>query len=321
VAAALPLTVSQLGITPYGWCRHDGGSQEAVDQGSGMQDVTYTGRDGCGLYAVAVGDGPPLVLLHGGGPDHRSLLPLAYRLADRHRVVLPDVRGYGRSGCAGPARHTWARYVDDVTALCDHLGADAVVLGGTGLGATVCLRAALAHPERIRAQVLISVEDIEDDETKRAEIAYLEKFAERVRTEGVEAAWTTILADLAPIIGSLVRDAIPRCGPDSVATAAAIGRDRSFRTVEELASITAPTLIFPGFDQRHPTALAERLAELLPNGRLARSAVGTHRDPHRDRSDAVRTAEELASAVAPAIRTFLAGLDVDRSPAHRASDR
>lgn len=285
--------------------------QAAVDRGSGMRDVTYTGRDGCALYAVAVGVGPPVVLLHGGGPDHRSLVPLAHRLADRYRVVLPDVRGYGRSVCTDPARHTWDSYVDDVTALCDHLGADAVVLGGTGLGATVSLRAALAHPERVRAQVLISVEEIRDDEAERPEIAFMEEFARRVRTDGTEAAWATILAELTPIIGSLVRDAIPRCDPESVAAAAAIGRDRSFRTVEELTPITAPTLIFPGIDQRRPTTLAERLAELLPNGRLARTAFTTQ----------PRTAEELASAVTPAIRTFLASLDVDRPPAHRADDR
>ncbi|MBO0847959.1 MAG: alpha/beta hydrolase [Pseudonocardia sp.] len=267
-----------------------------------MRDVTYTGRDGCALYAASVGHGPPVVLLHGGGPDHRSLLPLAHRLADSYHVVLPDVRGYGRSVCADPARHTWAGYVDDVAALCDHLGVDTVVLGGTGLGATVSLRAALAHPERVRAQVLISVEDIERDEAKRAEIEVMEAFARRVRTDGVEEAWATILVELAPIIGSMVRDAIPRCDPESVAAAAAIGRDRSFRTVEELAPIMAPTLIFPGVDQRHPTRLAERLAELLPNGQLARTAFGTQ----------LRTAEELASAVAPTIRTFLVGLGADR---------
>jgi pimeloyl-ACP methyl ester carboxylesterase len=237
-----------------------------------------------------------LVLLHGGGPDHRSLVPLADRLADRHTIVLPDVRGYGRSVCADPARHTWAQYADDVTALLDHLGAADVVLGGTGLGTTVTLRAAVACPHRVSGAVLISVEDIEDDEGKKAETAMMDAFAAHVRTEGIEAAWQPFLPMLQPLIGNLVRDAIPRCDPASIAAAAAIGHDRAFTSVHELAAITAPALIIPGDDERHPAPLAESLARTLPRGHLA---------PVRLTAD-LRTARDLAAAVAPCIREFLA---------------
>ncbi|MCA1620506.1 MAG: hypothetical protein LC795_14595 [Acidobacteria bacterium] len=99
----------------------------------------------------------------------------------------------------------------------------------------------------------------------------------------------------------MVRDAIPRSDPASIAAAAAIGRDRSFQTVEELAAITAPTLIIPGIDARHPAALAEELARILPEGRLAPAALSA--DP--------RTAEDFALALAPAIQDFLA--DVARA--------
>ncbi|MBT2231124.1 alpha/beta fold hydrolase [Nonomuraea sp. NEAU-A123] len=140
-----------------------------------MSEFTYKGGDGCSLYAITVGaGGPPLVLLHGGGPDHHSLLPLARHLADLHTVILPDVRGYGRSVCIDPGRHTWTQYTSDVIALLDHLGTRDAALGGTGLGATVTLRTALAHPDRVRAAILISVENIEDDQDKQAEIAFLD---------------------------------------------------------------------------------------------------------------------------------------------------
>ncbi|MFE6615947.1 alpha/beta fold hydrolase [Amycolatopsis sp. NPDC057786] len=259
-------------------------------------EITYHGGDDCPLYAVSRGSGPPLVLLHGGGPDHYSLVPLAERLADRHTVILPDVRGYGRSVCTDPARHTWTQYSDDVAALLDHLGEERAVVGGTGLGATITQRTCLEHPGRVRAAILISVEDIEDDEAKQAEIAFMDAFAERVRTDGIEAAWAPVLPDLAPVIGALVRDAIPRSDPASIAAAAAIGHDRSFRSVGELAAITTPSLIFPGMDQRHPTALAENVARVMPNGRLAPVSL----------SETLRTAEDLADAFAPAIRRFLA---------------
>ncbi|MEV0760940.1 alpha/beta hydrolase [Nocardia sp. NPDC050435] len=93
---------------------------------------TYSGDDGCELSATALGStGPLVVLLHGGGPDHRSLLPLAHGLADDYRVALPDIRGYGRSVCRDPARHTWTQYTRDVLALLAHLGAERAFLADT----------------------------------------------------------------------------------------------------------------------------------------------------------------------------------------------
>lgn len=260
-----------------------------------MAQISYRGGDGCALHATTLGDGPPLVLLHAGGPDHRSMLPLAELLADRCLVVLPDLRGYGRSVCRDPERFTWDRYTEDVVGLLDHLGLADAVLAGAGLGSTITLRTAAAYPARVRAAVLIGVEDIEDDEAKEAEIRFLDAFAERVAADGIEAGWAPILAALPPVVGDMVRDAIPRSDPASIVAAAAIGHDRSFRGVAELATITAPTLVFPGTDPRHPTALAEEAAATLPHGLLATARIDGD----------LRTAEDLARATAPAIRAFL----------------
>jgi 3-oxoadipate enol-lactonase len=268
-----------------------------------MSTFAYRGEDGTRLYATAVGDsvapetggGPVLVLLHGGGPDHQSLLPLAERLSDLCTVVLPDVRGYGASICTDPSRHTWVQYARDVPALLDHLRVRHAIVGGAGLGATIALRAALAYPERVLGLVLMSVEDIEDEEQKQAETAFMDAFAARARTEGIEAAWAPILGDLAPVVGAMVRDAIPRSDPASIAAAAAIGHDRAFHDVDELTQIAVPTLIFRGMDWRHPPALAEHLARILPRGRLAPVALSAE----------VRTAQDFARACAPAIRDFI----------------
>lgn len=262
-----------------------------------MWRISYQGTDGCPLHATQVGSGgPPLVLLHGGGPDHHSLLPLAELLADRHTVILPDVRGYGRSVCADPTRHTWAQYAADVIALLDHLALPTAALGGTGLGSTITLRTALDRPDRVNAAVVVSVENIEETEhDKEAETAFLDAFAARVRDEGIEAAWAPILPALAPVIGAMVRDAIPRSDPASIAAAAAIGRDIAFSAVEDLAAIPVPTLVIPGTDVRHPTELAERVVQVMPNAVLATVSI----------SASLRTADDLAAAIAPAIREFL----------------
>ena len=274
------------------------------DNKTALTEFIYRGSDGCPLYATTISpeerpaaadEHPVLALLHGGGPDHHSLVPLARLLAYNATVLLPDIRGYGRSVCTDPARHTWAQYADDVIALLDHVGVRRAIVGGAGLGGTITLRAALARPERVRAAIVIGVEDIEDDEKKEAEIIFLDAFADRVRAHGIEAAWEPILKDLAPIIGTMVRDAIPRSDPASIAAAAAIGRDRSFRTVDELRAVAAPTLIIPGMDARHPAAIAEELARVLPEGRLAPVTISAE----------LLTADDFARAFAPAIRDFL----------------
>ncbi|MEV1025156.1 alpha/beta hydrolase [Streptomyces sp. NPDC050264] len=260
-----------------------------------MTEISYRAADDCVLYATTMGEGRPLVLMHAGGPDHRSMLPLAERLADRCLVVLPDLRGYGRSVCTDPARYSWSQYTDDTVRLLDRLGLSGAVLAGAGLGSTITLRTAAAHPERVRAAVLIGVEDIEDDEAKEAEIRFLDAFAARVAADGIEAGWEPVLADFPPVVGAMVRDAIPRSTPASIVAAAAIGHDRSFRNVDELSTITTPTLVFPGTDPRHPTALATRVVDTLPNGQLATTAI----------DGALQTAEDLARAIAPALRVFL----------------
>ncbi len=267
-----------------------------------ITEFTYSYGDNWPLYAKSLElngehnrSAPLLILLHGGGPDHNSLIPLAKQLAFLHTVILPDIRGYGLSVCTDPAFHTWAQYANDVSNLMDTIDASAAIVGGAGLGSTISLRTALAYPGRVKALVLISVEDIEDDNAKKAEIAFMEDFANRVRNFGIEKAWEPILKDLSPIIESMVRDAIPRSNPGSIAAAAAIGYDRSFRNVKELSSISVPTLIIPGMDWRHPITLAQELAKILPKGYLASVTL----------SEKLKTEEDFANCFAPIIQNFL----------------
>jgi 3-oxoadipate enol-lactonase len=261
-----------------------------------MKEICFRGSDGCELFASVLGDAVPLVLLHGGGPDRRMFFPLASELASSATVILPDIRGYGQSRCPDPSRHTWNQYAGDVFALLDHLGLERAWLGGAGLGSTIAMKAAVADPRRICGLVLISVEDIEDDAGKAQEAEFLRQFAAKAREEGLTAAWESILPTLLPVIGNMVREAIPRLDRESFLAAMAIGEDRAFRSHDELSALKMPALILAGNDWHHPQEIAARCAKAMGNATLVPDAITAE----------LRDAVDFGQAIVPYLRPFLA---------------
>lgn len=270
--------------------------------------VIHVGRDGWAMRGEVIGSGELVVMLHGGGPDHRSMRPLADRLAHRYRVALPDIRGYGASICRDPALHRWEQYVDDTIATVAALNETSAHLVGAGLGGTIALRTCLRDPRMVRSAVIISAEAIEDDDGKAADTQLMDHFADRVRSTGLHSAWDLFLPHLQPLIANLVREALPRADAESAAAAAAIGHDRAFTSLDELALIITPTLVIAGADSRHPTDLAQALADTLAHGRLAEVAMPEH----------LADAEQMAEAFAPAIADSLSAVEPTRND-HRSS--
>lgn len=264
------------------------------------QYFNFVARDGCELNAAIFKptnniSKSTMVLLHGGGPDHQSLLPLAERICQDRTVILPDVRGYGKSVCYNSASYTWANYASDIIDLLDFLQIPDAVIGGAGIGTTISLKTAITYPKRVSGLILISIEEIEDDERKAEEVVFFEKYMDQIRENGLSAAWESILNNLSPVIGAMVRDGIPRSDTKSILAAASIVYDRAFHSIAELQDISAPMLIIPGNDERHPSVLAIQLAQLLKQ--VVLSDVGL--------SDEIKTIEDFTNAFAPVINDFL----------------
>lgn len=109
-------------------------------------------------YAVS-GDGPALVLVHGLGGTVENWRALAPALAERHRVLVPDLPGHGHSEALPEAGHLDS-LVDAVFALADAEGAERAVWIGHSLGGTVSLRAAVRRPDAVRGVVLAAAAGI-----------------------------------------------------------------------------------------------------------------------------------------------------------------
>ena len=106
-----------------------------------------TSADGTTIGYRQVGDGPGVVLVHGGGQSSRNLMTLAAILGERFTVYVPDRRGRGMSG-SYREDHGLRTEVEDLTAIVRHTGARNVF--GLSVGALIAIEAARTLPEITR---------------------------------------------------------------------------------------------------------------------------------------------------------------------------
>ena len=111
------------------------------------------------LFVRIGGDGPPLLLLHGYPQTHACWHRIAPALAASHRVVIPDVRGYGASVAGTPAGAAMDKRTSaaDQLALMAALGHDRFALVGHDRGGRIAYRLALDHPEAVDRLVVLDI--------------------------------------------------------------------------------------------------------------------------------------------------------------------
>ncbi len=106
-------------------------------------------------------DAPPLLLVHGFPQSHVMWQRVARHLAPHYRLVLPDLRGYGRSdkpqGAADHANYSKRAMAADLVALMRSLGFDRFLVAGHDRGGRVAHRLALDHPEAVARLCVIDI--------------------------------------------------------------------------------------------------------------------------------------------------------------------
>lgn len=110
------------------------------------------------IYYEILGEGAPLVMLHGNGESHRIFVKYVRLMARRCQVILMDSRGHGRSKLKAGAEteFTIEDMAGDVRQLLDHLGLDRAALLGFSDGANIALEFAAQYPERATAVAAVS---------------------------------------------------------------------------------------------------------------------------------------------------------------------
>jgi len=112
-------------------------------------------RDGVELAYVEQGAGEPaIVMLHGMACVHEHMAPLMDAFTATHRCVAFDMRGHGASGVTHDA-YSMEPFTSDLAYVIDELGLERPILVGHSFGGSVSLAFAAAHPDKVRALVML----------------------------------------------------------------------------------------------------------------------------------------------------------------------
>jgi pimeloyl-ACP methyl ester carboxylesterase len=221
--------------------------------------------NGFRMYYEARGSGEPLLLLHGGmgvGDDWRYVFPSD---PEGYRVIVPDLRGHGRS--TNPSEEfTFRACASDVVALLDHLGVVRTRAIGLSLGAKTLLHVATANPSRLEAMVLVSATP-HFPQALRAAAARFTREAFELLPEAEREALRARHTHGDEQIRRLY---------DMTRSFATSHDDMAF-TAPQLGTVTARTLIVHGDrDQLYPVELAIELFRGIPGAALWIVPNGAH---------------------------------------------
>ena len=113
-------------------------------------------RGGVKIHYEVHGSGPTLLLTHGYSSTSAMWNGQIQALSKHHKLVLWDMRGHGQSDYPDdPPSYSEALTVADMAALLDEVGAVSAIIGGLSLGGYMSLAFYRAHPERVRALLIV----------------------------------------------------------------------------------------------------------------------------------------------------------------------
>lgn len=105
------------------------------------------------LYFTEHGSGPALLLIHGVMITGEMFEPIIENLAKKYRVIVPDLRGHGRSRGL-PEPYTTTQLASDLARLLDHLGVESTMVLGYSQGGAIAQQFVLDYPKRCNRLIL-----------------------------------------------------------------------------------------------------------------------------------------------------------------------
>jgi pimeloyl-ACP methyl ester carboxylesterase len=236
------------------------------------------------LNVVEQGSGRVLLLAHGFPLDHQMWRHQIDEFSRTHRVIAPDLRGFGQSDVS-PGVVTMTSFADDLARLLDVLNVrEPVVFCGLSMGGYVAWQFALRHRQRLSKLIVCDTKAVAD--SPEGAKARLEN-AQKVLAQGPQAIIDGLLAklfapqtaDRQPDIVKATRKVMLDTKPEGIA-AALRGMAERPDVTPQFANIDVPALVIGGAHDAIATVDEMRFfASQLPQGRFVSIADAGHMAP------------------------------------------
>jgi pimeloyl-ACP methyl ester carboxylesterase len=226
-------------------------------------------RDGVNIHYDVHGSGPPLLLTHGYSSTSAMWQAQIAALSQHHTLILWDMRGHGQSDYpADPAAYSEALTVSDMAALLDRVGTDTAIVGGLSLGGYMSLAFVRAHPERVRALLIIDTgPGFKKDETRDAWNKRAHETGDRFAREGLEVLKSA----------SRERSSVIHRDASGLARAArGMLTQRDAGVIETLPNIRVPALVVVGADDTPFLAASDYMAAKIPGAKKVMIPAAGH---------------------------------------------
>lgn len=211
-------------------------------------------RQDCRIYYEIHGEGPPLILLHGGLTSVEAWFCQLPTLAARFRVVAVDLRGHGRS-TLGSQPFTYRLLAEDVLQVMQALDITTAHIVGWSDGGNVGLIIAVLHPERVQRLVALGA---------------------NFHPGGLTAEAQNSMQSATPSNHSLITKLLYKCvspNPGGWETlwyrTTTMWRNYPQLSINDLATIESPTLIIQGENDLVTADHGREMTNAIPNAELA----------------------------------------------------
>jgi len=246
------------------------------------------------MYHEEHGHGDPLLCIMGFATDSTGWLLQTPAFAERHRTIVFDNRGVGRSSKPGGA-YTIHEMADDAVALLDHLKIERTDVLGLSMGGMIAQELVLRHPERVRKLVLAATFPEPDAATEANRKVIFGQLGGTIAEDGAMkidfAAVNPLMffQHLLPLVfnPSFIQNELPKLmqmfsgalqyGFSLEAIMSQMQAVMGHKATDRLATIKVPTLVLTGdADRLIAPANSAVLAKSIPGAKLVEIPGGSH---------------------------------------------
>jgi 3-oxoadipate enol-lactonase len=213
-----------------------------------------------------IGEGIPVVFLHGFPFDHTIWGEMVPLLRDQARVILPDLRGFGGSPVTDGV-YSMRLLAEDILQLLNKEKIDRAILVGHSMGGYISLAFAHAYPHRLAGLALVSTQAAADTpERRQSRLQLVEEIGRRGTKVVAEGMTPKLCAN--PDLGKPLHKMMMKWQAKAL-VGALKGMAERPDALEWLPAISIPTVVIAGTaDAFIPIERAETMAQLLGMGWL-----------------------------------------------------